>query len=371
MNKILIGRTKGKEMYSCFSLENDVSSKEFDQIVDVLQKSIEECARFEDDKTNPGVVILSTQPEPSIYHNAVTSLVSLKETVDQLKDLNAFYKGYKNKRGLIGAIASVAWIPGDKTYEIITYREKQRWGTPRYVDVSSVMMMDNKTLKTFDNFDYHNNHSRITPNSPCPILYGIRGDDSDELLTSIEMIDSEAVDGFLLFETNQGTDDHIQKKNISDISAYESVCVRGTVVKGPYTVRGGHVIFRISDGTCCIDCACYEPTKQFRDTIRSLVCGDVVDVFGGVRSKPLTINIEKIYIVSLVKIVKKIENPVCISCGKHMKSVGENKGFRCKRCGTKSCSPVLKNTSRSLSLGWYESAVCARRHLSKPLKRFI
>jgi tRNA(Ile2)-agmatinylcytidine synthase len=183
------------------------------------------------------------------------------------------------------------------------------------------------------------------------------------------MILSEQTLGFLLFETNQGTDDHLQKRTIQDIQPYQSVLVRGSVVSPPRTIPGGHVLFSIGDATGTIDCAAYEPTKQFRNVIRELTIGDRIDVYGGVREHPVTVNLEKINIRSLAKLHEKTENPICLQCGKHMKSRGTNQGYKCKRCGKTKKKPKTKLRKRSINTGFYEVPVCARRHLSKPLKR--
>ena len=97
--------------------------------------------------------------------------------------------------------------------------------------------------------------------------------------------------------------------------------------------------------------------------------GDVVEVYGGIRRQPLTVNIEKIRIEHLTTIVEKIENPVCSNCGKHMKSKGKDQGYKCKVCGTKSDKPIVREKKRTIQTGFYEVPVCARRHLSEPLKR--
>lgn len=297
-------------------------------------------------------------------------IVSLKDIEQLLDSLGAVYKGYKNRRGLIGATASIAWSSKlDKTYEIITYRKENRWGTKRQVDSKSVIKMDDSYSSTFDNYDNENKHNRIVPSSPCPVLFGIRGGNVEDLIQASSAVKSEDVDSWLIFETNQGTDDHLQKKAINDIEPYQSVITKGTVVKAPYTIEGGHVIFSIKDSTGEIDCAAYEPTKQFRDIIRDLNVGDKVEVYGGVREKPLTINLEKINIIYLEKQLVKVENPVCPKCGKHMKSKGTGQGYKCKKCGTKSDKPVVKEKQRKIRTGLYEVPVCARRHLSKPLER--
>ncbi|UCH71983.1 MAG: DUF1743 domain-containing protein, partial [Thermoplasmatales archaeon] len=278
---------------------------------------------------------------------------------------------YKNCRGLIGATASIAWNKKhDKTYELITYRKKNDWGKERFVDDSSVKEIDNICPSTFDNNDYENNHNRLVPSSSCPVLYGIRGDDKKELPVAKSLIKSEKADSWLIFETNQGTDDHLQRKDISEINPYESVINEGVICKSPRIIKGGHDIFTIQDSTGLIDCAAYEPTKQFRKIIRELMVGDVVEVYGGVRRKPLTINIEKIKIKYLKRQFEKIENPVCPKCKKHMKSKGKNQSYKCKACGTKSDKPLVIERERNINIDdFYEVPVCARRHLSRPLKR--
>ena len=336
----------------------------------ILEGLIDRYAKFDDNKTNPGYVILEEQPSIDIYEKAVKKIVTLQEIEQLLDSFGAIYKGYKNKKGLIGATASIAWSPKhDKTYELIAYREEKKWGTKREVDSSSVKKMNETFSSTFDNYDYVNNHNRLVPNSPCPVLFGIRGENVDDLIQASSIVKSEKVNSWLIFETNQGTDDHLQKKNICEIEAFHSVINEGIVTKSPYTIEGGHIIFSIRDSTGEIDCAAYEPTKQFREIIRELSPGDKVEVFGGVRDEPLTINLEKINIKHLEKLEEKIENPICPKCGKHMKSKGTNQGYKCVKCGIKSNEPIVKEKNRNIEIGYYEVPICARRHLSKPLKR--
>jgi tRNA(Ile2)-agmatinylcytidine synthase len=87
-----------------------------------------------------------------------------------------------------------------------------------------------------------------------------------------------------------------------------------------------------------VDCAAYEPTGDLRKIARELQVGDTVEVYGAVHkataTKPLTINLEKINILSLTK-KTLTENPMCPNCGKRLKSMGKNQGFRCEKCGSK------------------------------------
>jgi tRNA(Ile2)-agmatinylcytidine synthase len=357
------------ELFCYSELSSEYNNSE--KIRNIVEGTVDQCARLDDENTNSGFVILKDRPSFVVYENAVREIVKLKNTEEILKEKNAFFKGYKNRRGLIGATASISWESSDgKSYEVISYREKEKWGSKRSVDNKSTIKMNESFPSTFDNYDYENKHNRLVPSSPCPVLFGIRGDIDKDLIDAKSVIKSEKVDSWLIFETNQGTDDHLKRKKIKDIIAYDSVIVEGAVSKIPETIAGGHVIFSIKDSTGKIDCAAYEPTKQFRNIVRELLTGDIVEVYGGVREKPLTVNLEKIKVEKLVKRIEKVENPVCPKCGKHMKSRGKDQGYKCIKCGVKSDKPLFEEVKRNLKNGFYEVPVCARRHLSKPLKRF-
>jgi tRNA(Ile2)-agmatinylcytidine synthase len=367
--KIKIGEIEGEDVLASKRSIGDLKDSDYKEIKRKVKKMVDEHARLEDENTNPGFVIARKKPNFEVYKKAVTQIISLNEIESILRELEAEYCGYKNQRGLIGATSAIAWSPIDKTYELISYRKKQRWGTKRFVDEDSVKRMDKECEYTFDNYDYKNKHNRLVPNSPCPVLYGIRSDNNKNLFSAFNYIKSEPVESWIIFETNQGTDDHLQRKKIEEVRPYQSVVVEGSVDRDPFTIPGGHVIFKLKDSTGEIDCAAYEPTKEFRNVVRGLVKGDVVEVYGSIREKPLTINIEKLRVKFLKKQIKKVENPICPHCKKHMKSRGANQGYKCKRCGTKSLTPFFKEEKRSLAPGFYEVPVCARRHLSKPLKR--
>jgi len=364
-----IGEIDGTEVFCSLTFTKELDENEQRDLYYIVKNIVEEQSRIEDENTNPGFVLLTKKPPVTVYKNAVTTILTLEEILTVLKNLGASYEGYKNNRGLIGATAAVSWEPLDRTFELIAYRPKGRWGTKRIVDPKTVQFMNHDCASTFDSYDEKNHHNRIVPNSPCPILYGIRGDDVDELLIASSQIKSEPVDSWLYFETNQGTDDHLQRKHIEEIRPFESVITEGFVVENPYTIQGGHVLFTLKDTTGCVTCAAYEPTKEFRSVIRKLRIGDIIEVHGGVREDPLTINLEKMQVRHLTTVLIKTENPVCPTCGKHMKSRGNEQGYRCVNCRTTSVEPSVEEKHRDLQLQWYEVPVCARRHLSKPLKR--
>jgi len=370
-NPTRVGHVNTVDILSFPSSDDAEIEKEcIGRVKDLLVHDIEFFARLPESNTNPGVVIVSHQFEEAVYWDAVRKIVEKDEMITLIEKEHGWFKEFKNGRGIIGATAGIGWRGfHDKTFELIAYRIESRWGSRRTVDDASVRYFDKKCVSAFDNYDYDNNHINIMPNSPCPVLFGIRGDSYQDLIEYMPILKTEWFGDWLIFESNQGTDDHIIDSSLGEIQEFESVNVKGVVSKEPVTISGGHVIFSINDGKYSIECAAYEPTKQFRDVIRQLEIGDEVRVYGGVRKKPFTINLEKIGVLHCVDVFEKVENPVCPVCKKHMKSKGKGQGFYCKKCRTRADEGVMKKKNRSLKEGLYEVPVCARRHLSRPLKR--
>ena len=364
--KKLIGQLDGEDIHAYhFGVNMPATESDFMRACSIVEK----FAMFDDEKTNPGIVIFDRKPMSVFYWQAVRGIV----TLDGLNALTSptFGMGYKNKRGLIGATAAVAWKPRGRTHEIIAYRALEKWGKKRKIDEASVKKMDKKFYSTFNNYDYEEKHMVIAPGSPCPVLFGIRGDREEILPDAMRSVRSEKIDCWLVYLTNQGTDDHIMEARIGTVKPYSSVKVTGIVVREPKMLAGGHLVFRIAHRKYEIDCTIYEPAKTFRHVGAKLRLGDKVQVFGGVREKPFTINVEKIKIERLAIKIKKVANPRCLKCGKSMKSIGTDQGYRCAKCRTRASEKdaSLVSEKRDLAEGWYEPTVSALRHLSKPLKR--
>ena len=76
--------------------------------------------------------------------------------------------------------------------------------------------MDKLTFPgTFDNIDPSTGEIRITPHTPCPILYGIRSDKPEVSIKAHRLIKPlERIDRWIVYKTNQGTDEHIIKSKI-------------------------------------------------------------------------------------------------------------------------------------------------------------
>ena len=329
-----------------------------------VSRLVESRSEFQEPTTNPGFCILSGQPAASLYWNAVRRIVSKEEALAAVRSPGVL-REYKNGRGIIGALAAAAWRPRDRTYEVLAYRGESRWGTPRVLDPDSVKNMDRSFASTFNNYDYECDRIVIAPHSPCPILFGIRGDDPGVLPAALQTIKGESPAGWIVFETNQGTDDHVIPA--PTLEPRTTVQVDTQVLGLPRTIRGGHVVLEMNG----LEAVAYEPSKGFRNIVRALRPGDRVRVVGSIRAQPKTLNIEKLQVLSLVEESRKLANPLCLRCQKRAKSMGTRAGFRCARCGQRfpHSAAVRELVSRALEPGWYEPPAGSRRHLSQPLSR--
>jgi tRNA(Ile2)-agmatinylcytidine synthase len=328
---------------------------------------VEELADFSCENTNPGVVVVDERPDPAFYRKAVTDFCQIDEAVELLEAAGALYRGYKNKRGLIGATAAVASVLEDSTSEILVYRQPERWGSPRDVDRASLFAAEEATFPhTWDTVDTANDVVVCVPHTPDPVLFGIRGESPSWVMMARSMVESEKPAIEQIWVTNQGTDAHLLAGRIRELQDGLSYRVHGTVADAPKTGMGGHVSFMMTGGENSERCMAYEPTKNFRQIVRQLVPGDEVIAVGSFKKG--SINLEKINIVSLAHPVTS-RPPICTTCNKRMTSDGKGKGYKCKKCGAKAGEPEVKEISRSLNTVWYEVPPIARRHLAKPLCR--
>lgn len=337
-------------------------------------EAVERFSIFEDENTNPGVVFFEGEVPREFgefYRKCLHRVVEIEYAEKLAESFGAECHRYKNGRGIIGALAAIGSNGGDCTYEIIAYREKENWGAERRVNPESVYRMNSKTYPlTFNNVDFAANRVLITPHSPCPVLFGIRGENPEILRQAFEMVEAgEKVERAIIYRTNQCTDAHLERvSKISEIAPRSSVIAHGIVAKEPRIIEGGHVIFSIRDESGEIDCAAYEPTKDFRFVAQKLRAGDEVRVYGGVRKDRKTVNLEKLEILKLAKVYEEW-NPLCSNCGKRMESAGTGQGFRCRACKSRAENKVAAELPRQLEEKIYSVPPCAMRHLSKPLVR--
>lgn len=344
------------------------------KVKNIVLKKVEELSKLDDNRTNPGVVFYCGEINDDLNSyslNVIRNIISIEEAEKFAKKIGADIFKFKKGRGVIGALAAIGCPDDDKTYELLSYRIPENYGKKRLIEYESVFNMNHATYpETFDNVDGDNKYIAIEPHTPCPILYGIRGETPEAVLNAHKIIKvCEPIEKFAIFQTNQHTDMHLVKTDsISRMEKFKCYIAEGFVKDSPSTFEGGHVIFTLKDESGEIPCAAYEPTKEFRDIIRKLASGDKLIVFGGIGEKG-TLNLEKILILELAEI-KEAKNPIC-KCGKRMKSAGKSKGFKCVKCGAKLRDGVKESfeIKRDLEIGFYEVPPSARRHLSKPLVR--
>ncbi len=328
---------------------------------------VEELADFSCENTNPGVVVTEKRPAPVFYQRAVTDFCEIDEAVAVLNAAGARYRGWKNRRGLVGATAAVASVFPDATYEVLAYREPPRWGTQREVDRESLFAAEEATFPhTWDTVDCANQVVVCVPHTPDPVLFGIRGESPAWVMAARSFIESEKPALEQIWVTNQGTDAHLVPGTCGALREGISYRVRGVVTGRPVTGAGGHVSFAIQDGGAEVRCMAYEPTKNFREIVRALVPGDEIVAVGSYKKG--SINLEKMCLVVPARNLRT-QAPLCTACGKRMTSDGMCKGFKCRKCGGHAMEPEVLETPRMLTAGWYEVPPTARRHLAKPLCR--
>ncbi len=365
----------------CLRIRCDKSLIE--KIREIVLETVETNSDLDYANTDPGVVFFFGDKIPNrlkiFSKRAIQGVVRMEEALELIRKFKGEAAGFKKGRGIIGGLAAIGeTLEGDHTYEAIAYRAPQNRGTPRRIQVSSVIEMNEKTAPlTFNNIDPEKRRILIAPRGPDPVLYGIRGEDPQVVKQAHEIVRSrEPIERWVIFRTNHGTDAHLRKISfISEIKPFNPVIVQGVVDRKPRMIPGRHVIFSIKDKTGQIDCAAYEPTGALRKAAKKLIQKDQIEVHGGVCSAspqhPVTINLEK---MRILKLVPKIDyrNPMCSQCNKRMESMGREKGFRCKKCGFRSSTlkKVAAESKRCLERKLYITSPRSQRHLTKPHLRY-
>ncbi|SEP76778.1 tRNA(Ile)(2)-agmatinylcytidine synthase [Natrinema salaciae] len=359
--------------------------------VEIGRDRLESLAETGDERTNPGLVVADHAPEAAAIPDDV-SRFARAAIRDHLEPADAAAlierRGYRSwhagdGRGRIGALAAVGARAAleEWTYEYISYRAPERWGTPRDVDHESVFAAAERGYPAvWDTVDRGEGETVCVPHAPGPILHGIRGDDPDAVRAVAEEIESEPVAASQCFVTNQGTDVHLRDGSIAAVEDGRAYRLEGRVAGEPETRRGGHVFVDLEPPVTAADgngngdgersterlaCAAFEPTKRFRDRVRALRVGDRITACGEVSDG--TLKLEKFAVRELVRTERV--TPTCPDCGRTMESAGRAQGYRCRDCETGTAGKAERPLERDLEVGWYEVPPCARRHIAKPLVR--
>ncbi|MEM2920351.1 MAG: tRNA(Ile)(2)-agmatinylcytidine synthase [Candidatus Nitrosocaldus sp.] len=375
----------------CIKVDVDMTSREGEHVMQVVKDMVASNSML-GYGANPGIVFLdrcnnNIEPIIKFARDALWRVMSLKSAQRVMEECKEYYDGVSieyiamgNGQGIVGALAAVGLASlrlEDYTFEVIAYRRHEMCGMPRLIDETSVIAMDKATHPyTFNNYDYKHARVLIAPHGPDPVLFGVRGDDPSMLIDALSMLKvHEPLEGHLLFRSNQGTDAHLANMlDASNLKAYTSGYLYGTVASEPVAIEGGHTFFALEcDGRGRVLCAVYEPTG-LSPIAQMLSIGDILEVGGGVRKgtskHPKVLNVEYIKVVDLARKVRYM-NPLCM-CGKRLKSEGKGKGYGCKYCGyrVKDAEKIGVDVPRHLGLGLYLPDLKAHRHLTKPLKRY-
>jgi tRNA(Ile2)-agmatinylcytidine synthase len=345
-----------------------------------------DLAATEDDRTNPGAVVAGVAPDGVPERVVAFAERAVRERCSpagarRLCEQAGFGRVTRgNGRGVVGALAAAgAWRAFDSwTYECLSYRERERWGTDRQVDYDSVFRAAEAAYpEVFDTVDRVEDTAVCVPRTPGPVLHGIRGETPGAVQAVADRIESEPVARRRVFVTNQGTDAHLRPGMLSTVEDGGCYRVDATVRSAPETREGGHVFLGLgtepgdpgdsgaSSAGAYLGAAAFEPTKRFRDRVRALRPGDRVTACGEVSSG--TLKLEKFAVRELVR--TELVTPTCPDCGRSMSSAGRNAGYRCRDCKTAAEEKIERPVERDLEPGWYEVPPCARRHIAKPLVR--
>ncbi|NLV28067.1 MAG: DUF1743 domain-containing protein [Methanomicrobiales archaeon] len=317
--------------------------------------------------TNPGIVVSIKKPPSDFYWKAVSGICTIEEAIHVINKHCLYHKKYKLGRGLIGATAAICSEFPDKTWEFLAYRNQDRLMQRREIEHESFYLSEKLTFPhTWDTWDEDEGHPVCVPHSYDPVLYGIRGDTPFSVTRAVSFIISEPPGMFQVWETNQGTDAHLVQCMGEGPEEGISYLIQGKVLSNPVTGKGGHVSFILLTGKLEILCMAFEPTKKFRDAVRSLKAGDKILVMGSYLKK--TLNLEKFYLFNADP-VPLPHAPLCPSCKKRMTSAGLRKGYKCRICGQREREPDMAYERRTIHPGWYEVPPGARRHLARPLAR--
>lgn len=354
-----------------------------EEVFKIACNVVSEHAALEDDATHPGLVLACgmevSHQVRAFYNRCLHRIVSKEEALNLARSEGMMVWGLKKGLGIIGAIAALGVdLTPDQTFELIAYRDQSEHGRFRDIDESLVLKVDQDVKDTFFNYDYENHKVCIVPASPCPVYFGLRGETPSAVYEGYKILADGSEPFAVLFRTNQHTDAHIEEvPDLASVKVRSSVAATGMVSREPKPIKGGHVIFRIQDRSGEIDCAAYEPTKQFREVVRRLIPGDKVRVYGSVRPADSkhgpTINVEKIQVLFTVNARK--ENPVCPKCGSRLTSMGRKGGYKCRSKGCGFRDSRIEKTEfplqRKIREGFHEPPPVAWRHLYKPLLRGV
>ncbi|MGP8158220.1 MAG: DUF1743 domain-containing protein [Thermoplasmata archaeon] len=360
-----LGEVEGHPIWG-FSKGRPLAASQEKRFLEQAWERVLAGSRRGEPRTDPALVAVRHRLPARLYYRAVREIVPIEETREYLESVGAVVHAEGDGRGLVGASAAIAWPGRRVTWELIAYRPVEREGARRRVDAGSVRAAARRHPELFLCHDPRTRRLLVTPHTPCPILFGLRGTRPSTPLRARVDVLSEPVDRWVLYRTNQATGDHLVSRLAREVSPYGSGRVSGRVVDSPHTLRGGHVRVRIVDreGTA-LEVIAFEPTKTLPRIVRHLVPGDRVEVWGSRGDGPV-LKMEGLRVVSLVPRWTVGSPPPCPDCHRPTRSLGAVRGFRCPRCRRRFPPEAARRTRLRAPIrpGEYHPTPSARRHLA-------
>ena len=299
----------------------------------------------ESHSAQPVLLMTNGSLPESIYWNTVRNFVELELRISELEPHpHRVWSTSAGLGGLIGASAAIAWQGGsDFTWECTAWRDNTGH---RKVPIALVEKMAELFPTTFMNRDPNANHSLIAPRTPCPVLYGIRGESEQGVLQAHEYLQENGAEysiDYRVHRSNQATDDHLLESEIGTVQ-----CIR--------IMQGGHV--EIDVGRTLIS---FSQGSELNKLAQNIIAGDRIEWYG-LTNLDGSIHLERL---RLLRGERNRRRPNC-NCGHRFKSQGKNQPLRCPKCSSTHadvwCSEIIDSE-------WTEPPPAHRRHLSKPLSR--
>ena len=324
-----------------------------------------EISNYPKTKNNPSpaLVISFEMPPEEWYWEAVRGEVCLQTRYNAVADSGAFILTHEDLWGIIGASAAISWTPPvDHTWELIGWRLKDKIGTERKISRESIHEMSELFPETFMNRDPTSDKAIISPRTPCPVLYGIRGasktavEDANSWIQDVD--ENETCSKWASHMTNQLSDDHLAGVG------------NGTVISKPEVIKGAHAIVKVITGNKSENLVAFSEGGPVNKLLRQLVPGDMIS-WMGLSSPDGAIHLERLKLVSASP--RNLSRPEC--CGNSMRSKGTGQPLQCDKCKARAEKLWIYDEWSPMGLnlvdGWSQPAPSNRRHLSKPLERGI
>jgi tRNA(Ile2)-agmatinylcytidine synthase len=349
-----------------FSQGGPLSRNATSTLVELAWRTVLRESRTEEG-TDPALVATPRLLPANLYWEAVRNQIDRGKVHALLRQAGALVRTSGSGEGIVGAAAAVGWRGAHPTWELIAYRAAQAKGARLPIPAARIERAEHRFPELFQCRDARTRRVLVSPHTACPILLGLRATRPDHLAEALPLIAVEPFDRWVIFESNQGTGDHLSDLAVGELQPYGSARISGEVVDRPRSVRGGHWGFRLREPESHreLECVAFEPTKTLPRIVRELRPGDRVRVWGGIAEEPL-FRLEGIEVQRTVVRIAAGPNPRCPRCGARARSLGAARGFRCVRCRRRLPLEVRERGVREKgpTLGTYHPTPSARRHLA-------